>query len=215
MVAALVDLKFGVYDSYSMKALFAISNEYVTECLLLPGKEVHLSKAAEEVATFYAKMIEHDYTTKDVFNKNFFKDWRKVMTESERALITDLSKCDFRPMHKYFVEQSEIRKAMSKEEKKALKEKNEEIQKEMGYCKIDGHTEKIGNFRIEPPGLFRGRGEHPKMGMLKKRVNPEDVIINCSKNSKFPVPPEGHKWKEIRHDNKVRHAPHIVSQLQA
>jgi len=46
---------------------------------------------------------------------------------------------------------------------------------------MDGHKEKIGNFRIEPPGLFRGRGDHPKQGMLKRRTMPEDVIINCSK----------------------------------
>ena len=37
-----------------------------------------LSSEAEEVATFYGKMLEHDYVTKEVFNKNFFKDWRKV-----------------------------------------------------------------------------------------------------------------------------------------
>ncbi|KAJ1521367.1 hypothetical protein ONE63_003043 [Megalurothrips usitatus] len=167
------------------------------------GKEVRLSEATEEVATFYAKMLEHDYTTKPVFNNNFFKDWRKVMTDSERSIITDLKKCNFKPMNKYFLEQTEIRKAMSKEEKKKIKEKNDEIQKEMGFCTIDGHQEKIGNFRIEPPGLFRGRGEHPKMGMLKRRVNPEDVIINCSKDSKVPKAPSGHRWKEVRHDNKV------------
>lgn len=46
---------------------------------------------------------------------------------------------------------------------------------------MDNHRERIGNFRIEPPGLFRGRGNHPKMGMLKRRIRPEDVIINCSK----------------------------------
>ena len=51
---------------------------------------------------------------------------------------------------------------MSKEEKKALKEKNEAITEEYGFCMLDGHREKIGNFRAEPPGLFRGRGEHPK-----------------------------------------------------
>lgn len=83
------------------------------------------------------------------------------------------------------------------------KEKNEALVKEYGFCTIDGHKEKIGNFKIEPPGLFRGRGEHPKMGMLKRRVEAEDVIINCSKDSKIPVPPEGHKWKEVRHDNSV------------
>ena len=29
---------------------------------------------------------------------------------------------------------------------------------------------------------------------------PEDVIINCSEDSQYPEPPEGHSWKEIRHD---------------
>jgi DNA topoisomerase-1 len=68
---------------------------------------------------------------------------------------------------------------------------------------MDNHKEKIGNFRIEPPGLFRGRGSHPKMGMLKRRTLPKDVIINCAKNSVVPKAPEGHRWKEVRHDNTV------------
>lgn len=167
------------------------------------GKEMKLSQDTEEVATFYARMLDHDYTTKDAFNNNFFHDWREVMTESERAKITDLSKCNFKEMHAYFLQKSEERKAMTKEEKHKIKEKNEEIQKEYGFCIIDGHKEKIGNFKIEPPGLFRGRGEHPKMGKLKKRVLPEDVLINCSKDSNIPKPPAGHKWKEVRHDPNV------------
>ncbi|CAK5062283.1 unnamed protein product [Meloidogyne enterolobii] len=39
-----------------------------------------LSAYAEEVATFYAKMLDHDYTSKPIFNQNFFKDWRKVFS---------------------------------------------------------------------------------------------------------------------------------------
>jgi DNA topoisomerase-1 len=167
------------------------------------GKEVRLSQDAEEVATFYSKMLNHDYTSKDAFNSNFFSDWRKTMTAEEQSLIKSLKKCNFKDMARYFEEKSEERKAMSKEEKKKIKEQNEEIQKEYGFCEIDGHKEKIGNFRIEPPGLFRGRGEHPKMGMLKRRVMPEDVIINCSKDSVYPRPPPGHKWKEVRHDPQV------------
>ena len=62
-----------------------------------------------------------------------------------------------------------------------IKEQNAAITEEYGFCIIDHHKQKIGNFRIEPPGLFRGRGEHPKQGMLKKRTMPEEVIINCSK----------------------------------
>ncbi|GAU96790.1 hypothetical protein RvY_08181 [Ramazzottius varieornatus] len=167
------------------------------------GQSMPLSERAEEVATFYAKMLDHDYTTKDVFNKNFFKDWRKVMTAEERNTITDLKKCDFTQMHTYFKEQSELKKQRTKEEKQKEKEKNEALTKEYGFCMIDNHKEKVGNYRIEPPGLFRGRGEHPKMGCLKRRVLPEDVIINCSSKDVAPRPPAGHKWKEVRHDNKV------------
>ncbi|XP_063902720.1 DNA topoisomerase 1 isoform X3 [Zophobas morio] len=162
-----------------------------------------LSLAAEEVAGFYAKMLDHDYTTKPAFNNNFFKDWRKVMSDKEQAKITNLELCDFRRMHAYFMDLAEKNRNRTKEEKQALKEKNEALVKEYGFCNIDGHKEKIGNFKIEPPGLFRGRGEHPKMGMLKRRVEAEDIIINCSKDSKIPEPPPGHKWKEIRHDDTV------------
>lgn len=61
-----------------------------------------------------------------------------------------------------------------------LKEEAEKLQQEFGYCILDGHREKIGNFKTEPPGLFRGRGNHPEMGMLKRKVMLEGVTINCS-----------------------------------
>ncbi len=41
-----------------------------------------LSTDAEEAAGFFAKMLDHEYTTRDVFCKNFFQDWRKVYTVS-------------------------------------------------------------------------------------------------------------------------------------
>jgi len=167
------------------------------------GKVLKLSESAEEVAGFYARMLDHDYTTRELFNNNFFKDWRKMMSKSERELITNLSKCNFKEIAEYYKMKTEERKNMTKEEKQVIKKENEEITKQYGFCIIDGHKQKIGNFRIEPPGLFRGRGDHPKQGMLKRRVVAEDVIINCSKGSKVPEPPPGHKWKEVRHDNTV------------
>ena len=45
---------------------------------LFLGKVMKLSEPTEEVAGFYARMLDHDYTTKEVFNKNFFNDWKKV-----------------------------------------------------------------------------------------------------------------------------------------
>lgn len=39
---------------------------------------MQLTEETEELATFYGRMLDHDYTTRDVFNNNFMKDWRKV-----------------------------------------------------------------------------------------------------------------------------------------
>ena len=58
---------------------------------------------------------------------------------------------------------------------------------------------------VEPPGAFKGRGEHPKMGKLKQRVAPEQVMINLSECAAVPkcnVP--GHAWGEVRHDPTVQ-----------
>ncbi|KAM5157118.1 DNA topoisomerase I, mitochondrial [Mantella aurantiaca] len=170
---------------------------------LYDGEAMKLSLAAEEVATFYGKMLDHDYTTKEAFQNNFFGDWRTQMTKEEKKIIKHLEKCDFTEIHKYFFDRNEERKALPKEKKQKLKEEASKLQEEYGYCILDGHREKIGNFKIEPPGLFRGRGDHPKMGMLKLRIRPEDVIINCSKDAKIPEAPPGHKWKEVRFDNTV------------
>ena len=74
-----------------------------------------------------------------------------------------------------------------------------------GFCMVDGHLEKVGNFNMEPPGTFRGRGEHPKMGKLKTRVIPEQVSLNVSECAAAPrcsVP--GHAWGELKHDPQVQ-----------
>jgi DNA topoisomerase IB len=87
---------------------------------------------------------------------------------------------------------------MTKEEKVKIKEEKDKQEEPFLYATIDGRKERVGNFRVEPPGLFRGRGEHPKMGKLKKRIMPKDVIINIGE--KAPTPPcpiPGHKWGEV------------------
>jgi len=126
-----------------------------------------LSLKAEEAAGFFAKMLDHDYTKKRIFCDNFFQDWRKEMTEDERQMIEEWGRCDFTQIHEYYKERAELRKQMSKDEKKELKAENEKILEEYGWAIIDGHRERIGNFKTEPPGLFRGRGDHPKQGRIK------------------------------------------------
>lgn len=42
---------------------------------------------------------------------------------------------------------------------------------------------------MEPPGLFRGRGEHPKMGTIKRRVYPKDITLNIGQAAPIPEHP--------------------------
>jgi len=84
-------------------------------------------------------------------------------------------------MSKYLINDKETAKLIKKNDPKARareKAEKDELQNIYGYALVDGYKEKVANFRVEPPNLFRGRGDHPKTGTLKRRVNPEDIIIN-------------------------------------
>ena len=57
---------------------------------------------------------------------------------------------------------------------------------------------------MEPPGLFRGRGEHPKMGKIKARIWPEDVTLNIGEHAAVPpCPVPGRNWGEVVHNHGV------------
>ncbi|KAJ3567168.1 hypothetical protein NP233_g6533 [Leucocoprinus birnbaumii] len=170
------------------------------------GKPVDLPPEAEEVAGFYGAMLETPHAQDAVFNKNFFDDWKKVMKDHpprDGTKITSFELCDFRPMFEYFESEKAKKKAMTSEEKKAAKKAKDEMEAKYTQCTLDGRKEKVGNFRVEPPGLFRGRGEHPKKGALKQRVRPEDITLNIGKDAPVPVPNVPGKWKAVQHDNTV------------
>ncbi|KAF8633333.1 hypothetical protein AX17_004505 [Amanita inopinata Kibby_2008] len=170
------------------------------------GKELNLPPASEEVAGFYAAMLETDHARDATFNKNFFEDWKKVLEEHpprNGTKVVDFALCDFRPMFEFFEAEKAKKKALSAAEKKEMKKAKEELEAKYMTCLLDGRKEKVGNFRVEPPGLFRGRGEHPKKGALKARVRPEDININIGGSVPIPVPNVPGNWKSIIHDNTV------------
>lgn len=162
-------------------------------------KEIILNKKAEEYATLYAKYIGTDYIKNNRFRKNFWNDWKKTLNNSD---IVSLDQCDFSLIKKYLDEKKEIEKNKPKEEKQNVKKEREELEKKYKTAIVNEKEEPVGNFRIEPPGIFIGRGNHPKLGKIKERIYPEDIIINIGKG-KSPEPPEGHHWKKIIHDNSV------------
>ncbi|KAJ7924855.1 DNA topoisomerase I [Mycena leptocephala] len=170
------------------------------------GKNLDLPPAAEEVASFYAALIESDHAQSADFNKNFFEDWQTVLKKHpprDGTKVTSFTLCDFRPMFEYFEAEKAKKKSLTSQEKKELKRVKDEQELKYTTCLLDGRKEKVGNFRVEPPGLFRGRGEHPRKGSLKFRVRPEDITINIGKNAPIPVPNMPGQWKEVIHDNTV------------
>ncbi|XVF70764.1 hypothetical protein PTKIN_Ptkin11bG0188500 [Pterospermum kingtungense] len=170
--------------------------------MLYDGKPVDLTPGQEEVATMFAVMKDTDYMSKPQFKKNFWEDWSKLLGKNH--IIKNLDRCDFTPIYEWHLQEKEKKKQMSSEEKKALKEEKLKQEEKYMWAIVDGVKEKVGNFRVEPPGLFRGRGEHPKMGKLKRRIRPNDITINIGKDTPIPdCPIPGERWKDIKHDNTV------------
>lgn len=174
--------------------------------LYYDGKPVTLPIEAEEVAGFFGALLESEHAKNPAFQNNFFKDFKKVLQESggcPDADIQSFDKCDFSKIFQYYDKIRQEKKALPPKEKKLLKEEKEKLEEPYKFCMLNGRKEQVGNFRIEPPGLFRGRGAHPKTGAFKRRVQPEDITLNLGKDAPIPPAPPGHKWGEIRHDNTV------------
>jgi DNA topoisomerase I len=164
---------------------------------------VKLESLAEEYATLYAHYIDTTYVENPKFNKNFLKDFKKVLP-SEYSNLNDINVFDFRDIKKFLVDKKEERLALSKEEKEKMKEDNEKLEKPYKFCIIDGMQQKVGNYKIEPPGIFLGRGNHPKIGRIKKRIYPKDVTINLSKDATIPKPNiKNNDWGEVIHNQEV------------
>ncbi|WVQ90868.1 hypothetical protein IAS59_004653 [Cryptococcus gattii] len=175
------------------------------------GVALTLPPESEEVAGFFGALLETDYAQDAKFRENFFRDFKAIVEKyppKEDVKVKKLEKCDFRPMFEYFEKEKEKKKALTKEEKKAIKADKDKLEAPYLYANVDGRKEKVGNFRAEPPGLFKGRGEHPKKGTVKNRLRPEDIIINIGKEAPIPVPNIPGQWKGIQHDNTVTWLAH-------
>ena len=170
--------------------------------VIIDNKKVNLESLAEEYATLYSRYLDTQYIENPKFNKNFWNDFKKVL--SKNLNVNKLEDIDFSLIKKLLEEIKEKKKNMTKEEKERIKKKNEELEEPYKLCVIDGVTQKVGNFRIEPPGIFLGRGTHPKTGSIKRRIYPEDIIINLDK--KAPIPKSNlkdRKWKKVIHNREV------------
>jgi DNA topoisomerase-1 len=179
--------------------------------MMYDGVPVTLDPKAEEIAHAFGGMLNSAHNVENpTFQKNFFSDFKEMLDKTGHAKDKDgnkvkilkFEKCDFKPIFNHVDAERQAKKSLPAAEKKALKAAKDELEAPFLYCMWDGRKQKVGNFRVEPPGLFRGRGEHPKTGRFKKRVTPEQITINIGKDAMVPKPPDGHKWKEVKHDQE-------------
>jgi len=184
--------------------LFPPEYKYSKIPLLYDNKEIILNEEAEEYAYYYSKYMESEYIKSKIFNNNFWKDWKKLLKNNNE--ITDFSKCNFSKFYELFIKNRELNK-----------EKNKDINTDLNKYKtaiVDGKEQKIGNYLVEPAGLFIGRGCHPKIGRIKWRIYPKDITINISSDAKIPqpmifndkgeiIPYDNKNWGHVIHDNTV------------
>ena len=120
--------------------------------LVYDGQDVKLLPHEEEVCTFFAVMKDTDYAQKDVFIKNFFDGFKKVLKNGPNSHVKDFKKCDFTKIYMWDLERREKNKAVSNEDKKKAKAEKDAAEEKFVWATIDGRREKVGNYRVEPPG---------------------------------------------------------------
>ena len=181
--------------------LFPPEYEYKKIPIIFEGKDIILNKEAEEALLFYTKYFNTEYIKSNRFTKNFWRDFKKLLKIDQK--LNDISEIDLKHFIEYQNKLQLKKSEITKEEKILEKEKSMKEEEEFKIAFVDGKEQPVGNFRIEPPGIFLGRGCHPKLGRIKKRIYPEDITINIGSGEKIPNTINGRRWKEIIHDKTV------------
>jgi DNA topoisomerase-1 len=170
------------------------------------GSVVELDEYQEEIATYWAQGIGTEWHTKTFYRENFQRLFLSSFDPTHPLIVAkqtlDFELFDFTPLVKHIESEKSRRETLTREEKQKTKEDREALDRRFKYIIVDGRLEKISNFKIEPPTLFKGRGEHPKMGSLKQRIMPEDVELNLSKDALVPICHlPGRSWGDVSFQN--------------
>lgn len=164
----------------------------------IKGQDIRLTRLQEEMVYQWAKKKDTPYVQDVVFQNNFVQDFARTFRPIITMTYQDL---DFTAAYDLIEREKEAKQLMTKEEKKALaasrKALRERRKKKYGNAIIDGQTVELGNYMVEPPGIFIGRGEHPLRGRWKPKITKKDVTLNLSQDAKVPTG----KWKSVVHEN--------------
>jgi DNA topoisomerase-1 len=155
-------------------------------------QKVALTPKQEEMAVAWVKKLETEYVKDPVFVRNFFKDFCNALGLKKDLGSDDF---DFSEIIRFVADEKSSKLSMSKEEKKRLAAERKVLREankaKYGYAEVDGVKVELGNYLVEPPSIFMGRGKHPLRGRWKEGATENDVILNLSPDAPTP---EG-KWK--------------------
>ena len=161
--------------------------------ITIKGDKKALTPHQEEMAVAWVKKLGTEYVKDPVFRKNFFHDFSDALGISDKTLSPE--DFDFSEIITVVERERQIKANLSKEEKKrqaqerkAIREANKE---KFGYAMVDSIRTEVGNYTVEPPSIFMGRGKHPLRGRWKPYVGENDIVLNLSPDA--PRPPG--EWK--------------------
>jgi DNA topoisomerase-1 len=151
------------------------------------GRAIKLNPLQEEMAVKFAQKFGTPYAEDQKFRSNFMNEFAKALGLKEKITVEDF---DWTPIVRW-IEAERTRKAnMTKEEKKQLAAERKKIREERkeryGWATVDGGKMEIGNYAVEPPSIFLGRGRNPLRGRWKPAITTKDVTLNLSPDAPTP-----------------------------
>jgi DNA topoisomerase-1 len=160
------------------------------------GQPIKLNPLQEEMAVRFAQKFGTPWDDRK-FRSNFMKDFAVALGIKDKIAAEDF---DWTLIFRW-IEAEKARKAnMSKEEKKQIaqsrKKLREERKERYGWATVDGVRMEIGNYAVEPPAVFLGRGKNPLRGRWKPGITTKDVTLNLSPDAPTPLGDwAGREWR--------------------
>ena len=142
---------------------------------------------AEESAAAFARLVSRRGASplSPTFLANFWKDWSALLPKG--TPIKSLEGCDF---SRFLAAPPPPAPGIGRQKATAMTPKH-------ATAIVDGREQPVVGFRVEPGGIFAGRGHaHPLAGRIKRRVRRSDVTLNLDASA--PVPPG--RWRAVVHD---------------
>ena len=166
------------------------------------GFHNELSDLAEEMMFAYSQKLGKPVINQ-LFNTNFYKCLQPELPDKYQHL--PFPDADF--FQSILIQMQSAPRSHTSPSRSVSKE-------QYGYAIVNGKSEPLNNYIVEPPGIFIGRGNSPYTGLWKYRVQPEDIIINfISTTVQPPEPSVGGHWKAIISNPRITYIARYIENI--